>query len=266
MKPLLATMSYCLSTLPARTAFLAVLLLNWAVLIGMSGCSKNTDGEAEGGKQTDSAVEQLAGIDGGEWVTVEGKDSDEIDRDNRSDHNKGGSQPSTKTDGASDSTIYSTIEWIDLLPEADLKALENPPEYLTDIEDGSESDQLENNLKAPQDGVVDDPYQQALVSKNIRPEYNGRHIRIPGFIVPLEFDEHETITSFFFVPYFGACIHMPPPPPNQIIYAQYEPGIRLEALYDPFWISGILSTTMIENDLASAAYTMSVAKIEPYME
>lgn len=182
-------------------------------------------------------------------------------------------EPSISKTKSSTKPTYTTIEWTDLLPTEDLEALENPPDYLSEIEDGSESDQLTSQLKTEltpginsTDSALEDRYQQALTSNKIRPEFNGRPIRIPGFIVPLEFDDHQTITTFFLVPFFGACIHMPPPPPNQIIYAEYEPGIRLEALYDPFWITGTLSTSLVENDTATAAYSMSVSIIEPYTD
>ncbi len=160
---------------------------------------------------------------------------------------------------------FKTVEWTDLMPAEDLDALLNPPSYVTEIEDGSEADQLVSQLKAGIN-VAEDRYQQALISKNIRPEFNGRHIRIPGFIVPLEFDDQQTITTFFFVPFFGACIHVPPPPPNQIIYAEFETGIHLNTLYEPFWINGILSTTLMENEMATAAYSITVSAIEPYTE
>jgi len=181
----------------------------------------------------------------------------------------------TPEDESSEKITYTEVEWTDLLPDEDLQALENPPEYLAEIEDGSENDQLSSQLKnetpsTPKaNGKASDSevrYQQALTSKKIRPEFNGRYVRIPGFIVPLQFDDHQTITTFFLVPFFGACIHMPPPPPNQIIYAEYEPGIKLAALYDPFWIDGKLSTTLMENDMATAAYSIDVASIEPYVE
>lgn len=170
---------------------------------------------------------------------------------------------------------YETVEWTDLMPKEDLDALLNPPEYLDDIEDGSEEDMLGSELNSGKNEErkqtmsatpEEERYQQALVSKEIRPEFDGRHIRIPGFIVPLEFDDQQTITTFFLVPFFGACIHQPPPPPNQIIYAEYEPGFKLDALYDPFWVYGTVSTTLIENDLATAAYSMTVADFEPYTE
>lgn len=160
---------------------------------------------------------------------------------------------------------YQKVDWTDLIPDEDLKALENPPDYLAEILDGSEEDMLANQLKS-RNTETKDRYQQALNSKEVRPEFDERNIRIPGFIVPLEFDDQQTITTFFLVPFFGACIHSPPPPPNQIIYSEYEPGIKLDALYYPFWIEGTLSTTLMENDMATAAYSMTVATIHPYEE
>jgi hypothetical protein len=161
--------------------------------------------------------------------------------------------------------VYTQVEWVDLIPDDDLLALENPPAYLDDIEDGSIDDSLQSQLKTTL-FTAEDRYQQALNSKQIRPEFNGRNIRIPGFIVPLEFDDQQTITAFFLVPFFGACMHLPPPPPNQIIYAEFEAGIKLDTLYDPFWVEGTLATSLIENDMATAAYSINVMLIEPYDE
>jgi hypothetical protein len=161
--------------------------------------------------------------------------------------------------------VYTQVEWVDLIPDDDLLALENPPAYLDDIEDGSIDDSLQSQLKTNL-FTAEDRYQQALNSKQIRPEFNGRNIRIPGFIVPLEFDDQQTITAFFLVPFFGACMHLPPPPPNQIIYAEFEAGIKLDTLYDPFWVEGTLATSLIENDMATAAYSINVMLIEPYDE
>jgi hypothetical protein len=161
---------------------------------------------------------------------------------------------------------YKTVEWINLMPKDDLDALLNPPDYLADIQDGSIEDQMENQIKNAISAANDDRYQQALVSANVVPEMDNQAIKIPGFIVPLEFNEDETVTQFFLVPYFGACIHQPPPPPNQIIFVNYPKGLTLESLYDPFWISGILSTSVIQNDMATAAYTMEVQHYELYTE
>jgi len=168
---------------------------------------------------------------------------------------------------------YRTIEWTDLMPKDDLDALLNPPEYLSDIPDGSVEDQIASQMQLAIEQASDSRYQQALVSTRVVPSFDGQAIRLPGFIVPLEFgggqqfgDGQQQVTKFFLVPYFGACIHVPPPPPNQIVYAEYDKGFKLDSLYEPFWLSGTLSTTLIENDMATAAYTIKVDRLEPYTE
>ncbi len=161
---------------------------------------------------------------------------------------------------------FTTVNWVDLMPKEDLDAILNPPSYVTDIEDGSEEDQVVGRLKNNSVPASDDRYQQALVSKRVVPEMDGRAIRIPGFVVPLEFDDDQTITQFFLVPFFGACIHVPPPPPNQIILVDYPKGLILEALYDPFWVSGVLKTSLTENDVAISAYSLKMHYYEAYTD
>jgi hypothetical protein len=101
--------------------------------------------------------------------------------------------------------------------------------------------------------------------EQVRFELNNKKIRIPGFIVPVDFDDTQVVTRFLLVPYFGACIHEPAPPPNQTIYAEFEPGYTLESLWDPFWIEGTLFTTRVVEDLATASYTLRANKIEPFV-
>ncbi|WP_372879356.1 DUF3299 domain-containing protein [Spongiibacter marinus] len=162
---------------------------------------------------------------------------------------------------------YRTIEWTDLMPADDLDALLNPPEYLNEIEDGSEEDRIASQVYSAVKQANDSAYQRALSSTKVRPEFDGQSLRVPGFIVPLEFGATEKhVTRFFLVPYFGACIHVPPPPPNQIIYAEYDKGFVLESLYDPYWISGVLTTSLTENDTATSAYSIKVERVEPYTE
>ena len=161
---------------------------------------------------------------------------------------------------------FRSIEWTDLMPPEDIKALENPPSYVMRVQEGSEEDLVAgqfNKTITPEGG---DAYSQALVSTHVVEAMDGQAIRLPGFIVPLEFDEQQSINLFFLVPFFGACIHMPPPPPNQIILVYSPQGIQLEALYDPFWISGVLSADLQENDLATSAYSMVMHNIEAYQE
>ena len=161
---------------------------------------------------------------------------------------------------------FMSAEWVDLMPKDDLDALLNTPSYIDDIVENSTEDQLSNSLKNEKNNNEADRYQQALASTRVIPEVDGAAIRIPAFIVPLEFDDEQKVTQFFMVPFFGACIHLPPPPPNQTIYVNYPQGLTLESLVDAYWISGILKTSLVENELAIAAYSMEVHAFELYDE
>ncbi len=89
---------------------------------------------------------------------------------------------------------------------------------------------------------------------------DGQNMRMPGFIVPLESDGNK-ITEFFLVPFFGACLHLPPPPPNQIIHVSHPKGIDMIEPWEVVWISGEMQVkaTDIEG-LASAGYAMTLSK------
>lgn len=109
-------------------------------------------------------------------------------------------------------------------------------------------------------------YKQALASTRVIAELNNVPVRMPAFIVPLEFDDEQRVTQFFMVPFFGACIHEPPPPPNQTIFVNYPQGFILPSLTEPYWISGVLKTSLVENELAVAAYTIEMHAYELYTE
>lgn len=161
---------------------------------------------------------------------------------------------------------YREIEFADLLPDADFKALSNPPEALKNVQEGSLEDQIEaavGDAVAQKDQPATD-WDRALQSTNVRPEFNGQKIRIPGFVVPIEFDDDQVVTEFFLVPYYGACIHLPPPPPNQLILMQSAKGVKMDTIYDPFWVEGTLYSEVKTNDIATSAYRMTVDRIEPY--
>lgn len=150
------------------------------------------------------------------------------------------------------------------MPEEDLAALLNPPDYLAGIEDGSQEDSVEAFGNQEFDNEATNRFQQALTSTQVVKTFENKPIRIPGFIVPLESSESQMVTEFFIVPYFGACIHMPPPPPNQIIYVSIEQGVELESLYDPFWFEGTLAIHTTENAMGTAAYRLEHVNVKPY--
>lgn len=106
---------------------------------------------------------------------------------------------------------------------------------------------------------------QVPIGERVRMDLDNKNVRIPGFIVPVDFEDRQVVTRFLFVPFFGACIHEPAPPPNQTIYAEFEPGYTLESLWDPFWIEGTLFTSKVVEDLATASYTLRAEKIEPFV-
>ena len=81
--------------------------------------------------------------------------------------------------------------------------------------------------------------------------------------MPLEGDS-EVITEFLLVPYFGACIHVPPPPPNQIIYVKFPKGAPVQELWDVIYVVGELKTETISHELAETAYVIEGSKIEAY--
>ncbi len=159
---------------------------------------------------------------------------------------------------------YQEVEWTQLMPEEDLAALLNPPDYLAGIEDGSQEDSVEAFGNQEFDNEATNRFQQALTSTQVVKTFENKPIRIPGFIVPLESSESQMVTEFFIVPYFGACIHMPPPPPNQIIYVSIEQGVELESLYDPFWFEGTLAIDTTENAMGTAAYRLEHVNVQPY--
>lgn len=161
---------------------------------------------------------------------------------------------------------YIDIEWTELIPTDDLEVLLNPPDYLFDIEDRAENDNMNTLNEVSPNDIVTKKYQQALKSTRIVKKFDGESIRIPGFIVPIEVDNNQKVTQFFIVPYFGACLHMPPPPPNQIIFVNYSTGIKLASLYDAFWFEGVVTIDTTDSNLGKSAYSMRLNKVYPYEE
>ncbi len=134
------------------------------------------------------------------------------------------------------------IFWEDLIPQGhvqiDTQAQAN--------HEGSEQNWVQPELDAP---VV-----EAL---------NGQSVSLPGFVVPLEGDS-EVITEFLLVPYFGACIHVPPPPPNQIVHVTVKGGVPIESLYDAIVVTGVISTETWSGEIAQVGYKMKAVGVAPF--
>lgn len=96
-----------------------------------------------------------------------------------------------------------------------------------------------------------------------RSELDGKRVRIAGFIAPISVNGAE-ISEFLLVPFVGACVHVPPPPANQIVFVS---GVNFEldsGLLHPVWITGTLRTEPVSTDLAQVGYRMEGAEIERY--
>jgi hypothetical protein len=95
---------------------------------------------------------------------------------------------------------------------------------------------------------------------------DGKRVRLPGFVVPLEGDG-EKLSEFLLVPYYGACIHVPPPPANQTVYVKVPKGdAKIRQAFDTVWVSGTMSAKSFDSDLATAGYQIEAEEVTPYEE
>jgi hypothetical protein len=159
---------------------------------------------------------------------------------------------------------YEEIEWTKLMPADDLIALLNPPGYIDEVAEGSRYDSLDLLHSGAMEDPRTAPYLQALGSTRVIESFHNKRIRIPGFIVPLESDEEQNITEFFIVPYFGACMHLPPPPPNQILHVKTDKKVVLKSLQDAFWFEGRVKIETTKNLLGTAAYGLELSSVHLY--
>ena len=94
---------------------------------------------------------------------------------------------------------------------------------------------------------------------------DGQSVRIPGFVVPLE-ESPAGVKEFLLVPYFGACIHSPPPPSNQIIHVLPQSLAKGVRSMDAVWISGTLSRAHGDSYMGASSYRMEARLVEPYSD
>ena len=102
-------------------------------------------------------------------------------------------------------------------------------------------------------------------------DLNGMQIRIPGYALPLEFSG-TLITEFLLVPWVGACIHTPPPPPNQIVYVKLKKGIENAGGFTPVWVTGEMKVKAATKNLylvdgsagIDVGYSLKANRVEPY--
>jgi hypothetical protein len=151
---------------------------------------------------------------------------------------------------------YREIQWEEMIP-----ASWHPEKFFEGIDFSELSD--------------DDPRVQKAFKKftaewakaPVNEEMDGQRIRIPGFVAPLEWENERELKEFLLVPYFGACIHLPPPPANQIIYVQLDEPLGGLRAMEAVWAHGTVFVERHDSgSMGSAGYRMKIDKVEPYRQ
>ena len=115
--------------------------------------------------------------------------------------------------------------------------------------------------------------QRSIDEDKVVAQLDGQRLRMAGYLWPLETRDRK-VTEFLLVPWVGACIHMPPPPPNQIVYVKYPQGIEASVVFAPVWIQGTMKTVRstpnlyLEDGSADipTGYSLQANLVEPYVE
>ena len=156
-------------------------------------------------------------------------------------------------DGATDD--YRPMDWDTLIPAdweplKDFKAL--------DFSSMSDSD--------PRAIAALRKLQKAWKNAPLNPAIRDEKIEISGFIVPLDSSDSSTIEELLLVPYFGACIHVPPPPSNQVIHVTLDKPLKGFQMMDPVTVTGVLRPSRTDTPFGSAGYQLSARTVRAYEE
>lgn len=136
------------------------------------------------------------------------------------------------------------LQWRDLLP-AGQRAIPPSVQGLFDHDESA----LPNAAQPPSSGV--------------RSDWNGQMVALPGFVVPLEYSG-SGVTAFILVPFVGACVHVPPPPANQLVFVTTSTPYESAGLFEPVTVTGRFGTASTTTHLADIAYVMNGAGISAY--
>ncbi|WP_287369220.1 DUF3299 domain-containing protein [Thauera sp.] len=155
---------------------------------------------------------------------------------------------------AAGKAAFREISWDDLIP-ADW----DPQKFFADLD----LDALQDN--DPRATEVMARMRAEWDRAPVVDRFSGQQVRIPGFVVPLESDG-KTIREFLLVPYFGACVHVPPPPANQLIHVIPDKPVPAGLNMSPVWVNGVLNVGRVESEMGSAGYQMRGMKVEEYKD
>ena len=153
---------------------------------------------------------------------------------------------------------YKTIDWNDLMPDDWVKEMTTEMAKMSKLNgllDGSpEATKAMADLRKKLD---DAPIVKSQVNQKIR---------LPGYAVPLDADRNSK-REFLLVPYFGACIHTPPPPSNQIVLVRPTANSKIKKMpesMDVLWVEGELKEARVNTSQGVSGYTLEAINIAPY--
>lgn len=149
---------------------------------------------------------------------------------------------------------FREISWDDLIP-ADW----NPEAFFADLK----LDELGDNDPRAMDALqrMREEWDRAPVVERLA----GERVRIPGFLVPLE-TSGEQISEFLLVPYFGACVHVPPPPANQLIHVIPDKPVPAGWNMLPVWVEGVMAVGRVDSEMGVAGYQLRGMGVEEYVD
>jgi uncharacterized protein len=170
------------------------------------------------------------------------------------------------------------LKWADLVPKSaasekkTLKPFFGPrtpaaggnSAYLDNYDIRSRSEDV---VAAPAPRIPEGKFMSRPVRSNrtgppeIKSELDGELVKIGGYVVPLDFNSTQ-VTEFLLVPFVGACIHVPPPPANQIVYVKAKNGFEIAGDFDPVYVTGRLSARITPTGLAETGYTIDASAVE----
>ena len=138
---------------------------------------------------------------------------------------------------------YIDLEWADLVPAGQ----PTPPPIIPEL------------LQHDQAPLLS----QQPSSHGVRTDWNGQVVRLPGFILPINY-LGKGVTAFILAPFVGACVHVPPPPANQLVFVTTNDPYESTGLYEPVNVIGMFGTASMSTQLADISYALSADKIVPY--
>lgn len=139
---------------------------------------------------------------------------------------------------------FVDLDWDDLVPEG--------------------SDQLPSALRAllPHD-ETQTPLASQPQSSGVRTDWNGMTVRIPGYMLPIEYDG-TGVTAFILVPFVGACVHVPPPPANQLVFVTTNKPYQTSGLFEAVNVIGMFGTAATSTQEIDIGYALSADEIKPF--